>query len=488
MSRLSAQTLSGVHAGVKTPGYDRDVAGIGIVHIGPGAFHRAHQAVFTDLAMEISGGDWGICGLSLNSRGTAEDLSAQDGLYTLAIKDVEASYRVIGSMKKAMCAKDDPAAAMDALTAAGTKIVTMTVTEKGYALTSGGDLDTDNSRIAADLKTPDAPASAIGYLVRACALRKAAGTDPLTLISCDNLPSNGDKLKTVCVQFARKVDESLADYIEANVRFPNTMVDSITPATDEGVLADVKTAIGLTDAAPVQREAFAQWVIEDNLPKDCPDWAAAGATITNDVHAYEMAKLRVLNGAHSTLTYLGLLAGCETVLEAINDPDLRSFVSGLIETETLPTLPAVKGMDLPQYWQQIRARFENPNIRHLLEQISHDGSQKIPARILPVIAHHMENDELAPHACFVLAAWIEFNRRRRAAGNPPTDAFLSAMEADLPDPALQADEYASKFLELTRVISPEIGQNKAVLAAVPARCMEINKSGVRAAITAFKDS
>ncbi len=481
MARLSSKTLPQVSEAVATPGYDRSGAGIGIVHIGPGAFHRAHQAVFTDRAMEISGGDWGICGISLNSRDTAQNLTAQDGLYTLAVKDVEASYRIIGSIKRALCAKDDPSAALDALTAPGTKFVTLTITEKGYALTSGEDLDKSNSHIAADLENPHAPASAIGYLVRACALRHSSGVAPLTLISCDNLPANGDKLKAVCVQFAQSFDAALAAHIENDIRFPNTMVDSITPATDDGVWADVEAAISLIDKAPVQREAFAQWIIEDNLPDDRPDWAAAGATITNDVHAYETAKLRVLNGAHSTLTYLGLLAGHETVLDAINDPDLRRFVSSLIETETLPTLTAVDGMDLPDYWSKIRARFENPNIRHLLEQISHDGSRKIPARILPVIEHYLKKGEIAKHACFVLAGWIEFNRTRRAAGNPPTDAFLTAMENDLPDPALSPAEYAGEFLDLTRVISSKIGQNPAVRDSVMAACNNINKSGVHAA-------
>ncbi len=484
MSRLSDRTLGDVNAGAQTPGYERAKAGIGIVHIGPGAFHRAHQAVFTDRAMEISGGDWGICGISLNSRATAEDLSAQDGLYTLAIKDVSASHRIIGSMKKALCAKDDPAAALAQLTAPQTKFVTLTITEKGYALTSGGDLDKSNARIAADLKTPDSPASAIGYLVKACALRKEAGTPPLTIISCDNLPANGDKLRTVCIQFAKGVDVNLASHIRNDVRFPNTMVDSITPATDDGVLADVEAAIGLTDKAPVQREAFAQWVIEDNLPDERPDWAAAGATITPDVHIYEMAKLRVLNGAHSTLTYLGLLTGKDTVLDAINNDDLRGFVSALIERETLPTLTDTDGMDLPKYWSQIRARFENPNIRHLLEQISHDGSQKIPARILPVIEYHLKNDHIAPHACFVLAAWIAFNQQRRTVGNPPTDAFLTAMESDLPDPALPADRYAGDFLNLSQVIPAKIGHNPRVRAAVMDACLKIAELGTHAAIIA----
>ncbi|WP_371396781.1 mannitol dehydrogenase family protein [Fretibacter rubidus] len=476
MTRLSNQTLSTAKAA--KPQYDRAAVKVGIVHLGPGAFHRAHQAVYTDDAMAVSGGDWGICGVSLNSRGMAEALSPQDGLYTLTLRDKSPSNRIIGSVKEVVCAKDDPDYVLAKLSHPDVSIVTMTITEKGYALLGNGHLDVDNAGIAKDVESPRNPSSAIGYLVEACRLRRAAAVPPLTLISCDNLPSNGDKLKTVVTEFAALIDGPLADYITGHVRFPNTMVDSITPATDDGVIEAVSVATGLHDAAPVQREAFSQWVIEDNLPEHRPDWEAAGATVTSDVHSFEMTKLRILNGAHSTLTYLGLLAGEVSVEDAISNPTLRDFVDALIPSETIPTIEAPKGLSLSGYWSQIIARFENPNIVHLLEQISHDGSQKIPARIFPVIEHHMNTGHVATRACFVVAAWIEFNRQRRAAGNPPTDGYLTHNITLLPSSELDAANYADAFLKIEAVIPKKLAEHADVRASIIHAAKAIADDGV----------
>jgi fructuronate reductase len=481
--QLQTDTLSQVRDDIELPGYDREAIKIGIVHFGPGAFHRAHQAVFTDDALTKSGGDWGICGVSLNSRGTAEAMTAQHGLYTLAIKDKTPRYRVIGAMKEALCARDDPARVLERLSAASTKFVTMTITEKGYALTADGHLDKMNPAIQQDLLNPETPVSAIGYLVLAIRDRKNKDLLPLTIISCDNLPDNGHKLATVCIEYAQDLDAELADYIKANVRFPNTMVDSITPATDEAVKNTVAEETGLIDAVPVQREAFKQWVIEDNLPEDRPDWAGAGAIITSDVAGFEKTKLRILNGAHSTLTYLGLLAGLESVEDAINEPHLRRFVDTMIVHETIPTIEAPKGLSLKHYWSQIIARFENPHIRHLLEQISHDGSQKIPARILPVIMAHIRQGHLAKRACFVLSAWIVFNQTRRARNNPPTDGFLNTISDSLPVCDLSAADYAAAFLALDTVIAPELSNNPDVKACVIQFCKTISELGVIAALS-----
>jgi fructuronate reductase len=482
-ARLTYETLSQVKDDVQVPQYDRASTEVGIVHIGPGAFHRAHQAVYTDEAMAISGGDWGICGVSLNSRDTADAMSAQDGLYTLAIKDKTPSYRIIGAMKEVLCARDNPDQVLNHLTAPSTKFVTLTITEKGYALKADGHLDKDNAAIKQDLSNSQTPVSAIGYLVLATQKRKAAGIAPLTFISCDNLPDNGRKLAMVCSEYAEVIDADLAQYIREEIKFPNTMVDSITPATDANVREGVAKAIGVSDVVPVQREAFKQWVIEDNLPKSRPDWEGAGAIITSDVEGYEKTKLRILNGAHSTLTYLGLLAGIETVEEAINEPSLRKFVDALIVDETIPTIDAPKGLSLAEYWARIIARFENPHIRHNLEQISHDGSQKIPARILPVIAAHNKESRLAKRACFVLAAWIVFNQTRRASATPPVDGFLTSIEAQLPNPDQTSVDYAEAFLALGNVISPEISSDEDIKDCVVKYCEYISEQGVIAALS-----
>ena len=484
MSRLSNSTVS--RATAYCPTYDRNELGIGIVHLGPGAFHRAHQAAFTDSAIAKSGGNWGICAVSLNSTNVKEALAPQDGLYTLAIKDKNPSYRIIGSIKEVLCAREDGAKVLTRLTHVDTHFVTLTITEKGYALTQDGHLDKENRFVAQDLDTPRSPVSAIGYLVEAFRQRREKGVSSITVLSCDNLPSNGDKLKRVCAEFAQSFDANLAAYIEDNIRFPNTMVDSITPATDDDVRDDVSGAIGLEDAWPVQREAFAQWVIEDNLPRHHPDWAGAGVTFTNDVHGYEMAKLRILNGAHSTLTYLGLLAGEESVEDAISNVELRKFVDGLIREETLSTIDAPLGLNTSNYWSQIITRFENPEIKHLLEQISHDGSQKIPARIFPVIEYYANHDMVARRACFVVAGWIEFNRQRRLGGKAPTDAYLTSIESQLPSYNLAPVDYAKAFTRLETVFPAFIRSDEKLVKQIVNHAVNISDEGVIAGTRKFK--
>ena len=486
MERLSDNTLEILKPIAATPDYDRSGLGIGIVHMGPGAFHRGHQAIYTEDAITKSGGDWGICAVSLNSDTVAKALTPQDGLYTLAIKDKAPSYRVVGVIKEALCARLEPQKVMARLTDKATKIVTLTITEKGYSLNAQGRLDTSNSRIAVDLKTPSEPVSAIGYLVEACRLRREAKAKPLTLISCDNLPDNGDKLKAACEDFAELIDKDLAIYIAGHVRFPNTMVDSITPATDAGVIADVAQHIGLEDASPIQREAFKQWVIEDNLPDDRPDWAGSGAIITNDVAGFEKTKLRILNCAHSTLTYLGLLAGEESVEDAINNDALRGFVDSLISDESIPTIDAPQGLDLDEYWSQIQARFENPHIKHLLEQISHDGSQKIPARIFPVILHHIKEGRIAKRACFVAGAWIAFNHKRRKAGNNPVDGYLDQIADMLPPTDSSAEDYAAAFLDNQEIFPSEIAAHPEVRSAIIKSAKDIAEFGVLTALSPIK--
>ena len=480
MSKLSNSTLS--QANAFCPTYDREALGIGIVHLGPGAFHRAHQAVFTEGAIAKAGGNWGICAVSLNSSSVKDALAPQDGLYTLAIKDKLPVFRVIGSIKEVLCARQDSSKVLSRLSDPNTHFVTLTITEKGYALTQDGRLDKANAAIAQDMKSPRAPITAIGYLVEAFRRRRESGTPPLTVMSCDNLPSNGDKLKTVCGEFASSFDVRLGDYIRDNISFPNTMVDSITPATNDGIRNDVEAAIGLKDSWPVQREAFAQWVIEDVLPQNRPDWEAAGATLTNDVHGFEVAKLRILNGAHSTLTYLGLLAGEVSVEDAINNPVLRGFVDTLIRHETLPTVEAPQGLDTEVYWSKIMARFENPEIKHLLEQISHDGSQKIPARIFPVVEFHAGNDLVAMRACFVIAAWLEFNRSRRQSAHPPTDAYLSSIVDKLPNPELAPRDYAKMMIANESVFPDSIRGNIGVVNSIVEACADIAEHGVLNAI------
>ncbi len=297
--RLSQATLSRRHAGVSAPAYDRSRVLPGIVHFGPGAFHRAHQASYVETVLATDP-RWGIVGIALRHGALAQALAAQDHLYTLAELDAVPRFRIIGALKDYCSAPADPARAFAHLEHPAAKLVTVTVTEKGYCLDAQGALDLVHPDIVHDLGGAAVPASLVGWIVAALARRQDKALPALTVMSCDNVAANGPKLRKAAIAFAEALGKAdLARWIAGEVRFPATMVDSITPAGDDALHARVAEATGLDDAAPVQRESFVQWVIEDNLGPDMPDLAAAGAQLTGDVHAYEQAKLRLLNGAHS---------------------------------------------------------------------------------------------------------------------------------------------------------------------------------------------
>ncbi len=394
---------------------------MGIVHFGPGAFHRVHQAWFVDklLARDPR---WGISAVSLRSAEVRDALEPQDCLYTLATLDEAVSYQVVGAHCEILVAPQDPVRVLDRLSAPSTRVVTITVTEKGYCLDGAGNLDVSHPDIQRDLRLPQSPSSLIGYLVEGLQRRRLADSPPLTVISCDNLVDNGARLGRAVGQLAELRDPSLARWIEDRVRFPRTMVDSITPATTDALRERVNDVLTLRDRWPVQRESFVQWVLEDEVAGATgPDWAAAGVTLTDDVAAYDRAKLRLLNGAHSSLAYLGLLAGHETVAEAMRDPRLCSLVVAMMKEDIRPTLRAPRGLDLLAYTEAILRRFRNPEIRHALAQIAWDGSQKLPFRLLGTISDNLEAGRPIERLCLPVAAWMQFVRRRAASAERVMD-------------------------------------------------------------------
>jgi len=417
---LTQANLARVPREVKRPAYDRRTVDIGIVHFGPGAFHRVHQAWFIDKLL-AKDPRWGICEVSLRSTDVRDALVPQDGLYTLASLDETTSYRIIGSLKQTLVAPENPQAVLDQLSAPRTQLVTMTVTEKGYCLGPDGNLDLTHVDIRRDLRTPQEPVSLIGYLVEAFRRRRASGAGPLTIVSCDNLVDNGTRLGRAVQQLAREADADLARWIEEKVAFPRTMVDSITPATTDDLRERVEEVLGMTDRWPVQREGFVQWVIEDASAGEIPDWESAGVIVTDDVGAYDRAKLRLLNGAHSSLAYLGLLAGHETVAGAMDDVDLAAFVGTMMKRDILPTLKAPRGLDLNVYIEAILKRFRNPAIRHALAQIAWDGSQKLPFRLLGTIQDNLEAGRPIDRLCVPITAWMHFVRRKAAEGEQVVD-------------------------------------------------------------------
>jgi fructuronate reductase len=380
--RLALATLERRAGLIRAPAYDPSALKVGMVHLGVGAFQRAHQGIFTDDAIEARGGDWGIAGVSMRKRDVADELSAQDGLYTVEIMGPKPSYRIVGALRLALCLPRQPEAVLDLIAAPTTLVVTLTVTEKGYCL-NGDRLDSAHPEIVHDWKTPERPTSAIGALTVGLIRRFAAGVPPPTVISCDNLIDNGARLRGAVCEFAQRLRNDAATWIATHVAFPDTMVDAIVPATDHESRRRVAAAVGLEDRASVQREPFSQWVIEDRLAGPIPAWVQAGVQIVPSVVPYRRLKLHVLNATHSAIAYLGLERGLEFVRQAVADPEILLFLNALIDEEIAPGLP-----DLPvrAYWLATLPRFANPMLDHRLDQIAGDGVYKLAQRIYPLMA------------------------------------------------------------------------------------------------------
>ncbi|WP_375195058.1 mannitol dehydrogenase family protein [Sphingobium sp.] len=403
---LSNRMLDRLPAALAQADYDRDAQGCGIVHFGIGAFHRAHQAWYTDRAMAQGDRDWGIVGVSLRSPAVALQLNPQDGLYTLTSCSADGrATQLVRSVRRILVASDDPDAVIAALAASQTHIVTFTVTEKGYCRAADGSLD---------LPLAD-HGSIYSFIERGLQLRAERGLPGLTLLSCDNLAHNGRQLERLVRAYVAARNPALTAWIERECRFPCTMVDRIVPATTDADRDAVKTAIGLKDQGAIVTEPFSQWVIEDRFAGRRPRWDAVGAELVADVGPYEKAKLRMLNGAHSTLAYLGLQNGHGFVHEAVDDPAIRPLVDALMRREAAPTIAAAPNQNLDAYASALLDRFANPALNHRLIQIAMDGSQKIPQRWLETLSDNQRDGKACPAILRALAAWRRHLRGDNAA-------------------------------------------------------------------------
>jgi fructuronate reductase len=459
---LSLITLAAANA-IK-PSYDPAALDIGVVHFGPGAFHRAHQAAYFDALAETDR-RWGVCGVSPHSAGVRDALKPQDGLYTLAVLDEDISYRIIGAMREVLVGPEDIEAVFERLTRPSVEIVTSTVTEKGYCLARDLSLDLQHPDIVHDLANPQTPKSFIGYVAEALRRRKQGGLKPFVLIPCDNLPKNGARLKDAITVFVGQSDHDLALWIHENLQCPSTMVDSITPATDDALRARVAEATGVADAWPIQREAFTQWVIEKHAHENGPDWESVGVTLTDNVPAYERAKLRLLNGPHSTLAYMGLGRGYESVSDAMKDAELADIVRKLMIEDVVPLLEAPEGLDLVAYSEAILKRFRNPAIVHKLAQIAWDGSQKLPIRILSSLSEALDRGQDIHRLCLPLAAWMRFIRAKAVSGDAITDPLadeLIAIGKACNDTAADV----ARFLSLRAVFPEDLAADTTVIAGI----------------------
>ncbi|MEP3440907.1 MAG: mannitol dehydrogenase family protein [Sulfitobacter sp.] len=410
----------------------------GIVHLGLGAFFRAFGCVYVADAMAASGGDWGILGACLRRPDTRDALRAREWAYNcVSLAPDREELRDITVLNDVLVAPENPQALLAAVADPQVKIVSLTVTEKGYCHDPAtGALNFNHPDIQHDLENP-LPVSALGYLLRGLQMRRAAGHAPFTVLCCDNLPDNGTLLRGLLLQLAKRLDPPLAAWIEAEGRFPCTMVDRITPATTQADVARISAELGYEEAAPVLHEPFAQWVIEDDfVGGQRPDFAAAGAEMVQSVTAHEHMKLRMLNGAHSALAYLGYLAGHESIAATVADPAFARYLRALW-AEIMPTVQPPESVDLETYADALFARFANTAIHHRTWQIAMDGSQKLPQRLLGTLEDRLAAGQDAPALMLAVAAWIRY-----ATGTDETGASI-----DLRDPmAARFQEIAAQGL------------------------------------------
>lgn len=418
--RLSLATLDRLPDAIARPGCAPEALRIGIVHLGIGAFHRAHQAIYTEDAVAKAGGAWGICGVSLRSADVRDRMAPQDCLYTSIEKSpAGVRRRIVGSVREVLFLGDQRDDVHRRLAARETRIVTLTVTEKGYCHEPAtGKLDFAHPDIVHDLAQPDAPRSVVGLLTLALAQRRATHGEPLTVVCCDNLPHNGALLRGLVDACARARDPALAEWIAGTIAFPSTMVDRIVPATTADDIAQNDAALGCADLAPVVHEPFVQWVIEDRFATARPAWDLAGATFTDDVAPFESMKLRLLNASHSAFAYLGFLAGHEFIYQVAAQPDFASFMRRFTAEEASPSLGVPAGVDLPAYREALVQRFANPALPHRTQQIAMDGSQKLPQRILATVRANLAAGRPVELAALAVAGWMRYVRGDDEKGQP----------------------------------------------------------------------
>ena len=472
-------------ARVQQPRYDRQQLRSRIVHFGFGAFHRAHQALLTNRVLNEKGGDWGICEISLFSGDVLmSQLRAQDHLFSVLEKGAEGNQAiVVGAVHECLNAKlDSLAAIIEKFCEPQVAIVSLTITEKGYCIDPAtGKLDMHNTRILHDLENPTEPHSAPGILVEALHRRRERGLPPFTVLSCDNIPDNGHVVKNAVLGMAQKRSAELAGWIDAHVSFPGTMVDRIVPAATETSLAEITQELGVEDPCAISCEPFIQWVIEDNFVAGRPEWEAAGVQMVKDVLPWEQMKLRMLNGSHSFLAYLGYLAGYAHINECMEDASFREAARRVMLNEQAPTL-RITDVDLTAYADSLIDRFANPALQHRTWQIAMDGSQKLPQRMLDGIRVHLERKSAWPLLALGVAGWIRYVSGTDERGDaidvrdPLSDKIQSLVKAS------SEVERVNALLTLSEVFGQDLPHNSVFVDAVNEAYQRLTRDGARLAV------
>jgi fructuronate reductase len=468
-ARLSAATLERLPTALERPGYNRDEVEAGVAHIGPGAFHRAHQAVVFDDILRRGDLRWGVTALSLRSPALRDALEPQDGLYTLCVSEGgETRRRVIGAIRRVIALDGSPFPVVQALAEPSTRLVTLTITEAGYVA-----------------PVHRRPATAAGLLAAALLARRTRGLPGLTILACDNLEGAGRRMEELVRATTAAIDPDMADWIEANVRFPDCMVDRITPATTEADIEGLAACAGIEDRAPVRTEAFSQWVIEDRFAGPRPEFEAVGVQVVADVAPFSRAKLRLLNGAHSAMAYLGGLAGLTFVHEFVRDPAGAAFVERLWD-EAAATLEPAVGLDLAAYRSQLMARFREPAIAHRLAQIAIDGSLKLPPRLVSSLAIRTERRLPSPALALAIAAWMKWQSGRDDTGAPVDvrDAQAAALRRRLGRLSAVEDRVRALLGE-DSVFPTALAANEPLQAALTEALRRLDTEGARAALAAL---
>ena len=486
MTSLSASTLGRLGAGVSVPRYDRSQVTAGIAHISVGNFHRSHQAMYLDTLMNRGEAmDWGICGIGLQPSNAAmrDVMAAQDGLYTLVIRHGDGTWepRVIGSVTEYLFAPDDPEAVIEKLAAPAIRIVSLTVTEGGYNLDSvTGEFRVADPLVQADLRPGAVPQTVFGLVTEALARRRDRGVPAFTVLSCDNIQGNGHVSQRVFTAFARLRDPSLAEWIAEHVRFPNCMVDRITPQTTEADRASLSRRFGVEDQWPVLCEPFVQWVLEDCFADGRPPLEDAGVQIVSDVEPYELMKLRLLNASHQALCYPGYLVGYRLVHDVTSDPLFARFLLDYMLAEAIPTLRPVPGIDLPGYAHQLIERFSNPEVGDTVARLCANASDLIPKFLLPVVREQLAAGGPFTRAAAVVACWARYCEGTDESGEP--NEMDDALAPHLRAAALRQARVPAAFLADNRAVFGDLADDPRFTRVYLGILASLHERGVRSTL------
>lgn len=487
--KLNTNTLSILPKNIIVPTYDRSTIKTGIVHVGIGGFHRAHQAYYMDQLLEHHGlTNWGICGVALLPFDDKiyQTLKTQDGLYTLTIKELDGSVstRVIGSIIEYLFAPENPAAVIEKMAHPDTKIITLTITEGGYNYDdTTGEFNRAHPLIQQDLLQPDHPQTIFGYLTQSFKRRKERGLKGCTIQSCDNIQGNGHITKKMVLSYIQLAEPELLDWVSHHITFPNSMVDRITPVTTKEDIQFLKEQTGIEDLWPVVCEPFHQWVIEDEFSAGRPPWEKVGAQFVADVAPYERMKLSLLNAGHSVVGILGALVGYDTIDEAVKDPSIRSFLISFLDEEVSPTLGALEGIDLSAYKKSLIERFGNPHIKDQVARICSQSSAKLPKFLLPTPSYQLQHNGPISHAAFLIAAWAIYNLGIDEKGNQLV--IEDVKKEALQQKAIMAKNDPVLFLQMPAILGDVSGSERFVDSYLKAY-QQIRKFGIIKSLVTMK--